>query len=41
MKMELSLESGKSKGFLGLEVYRDGAKWVDSLEWWSAVASLR
>ena len=39
--MKLILKSGEPKELMGLEVHRDGFKLADSLEWCSAVASVR
>ena len=40
-EMELVLRVREVKRLMGLKVYRESVKWVDSLERWSVVASVR
>lgn len=41
MKRNWVLKSGKTKWLMGLKVHRDSFKRVKSLDWWSAVVSVR
>jgi hypothetical protein len=37
----LILKSKKMKRLMGLKVYKDGFKSINSLEWWSVATSVR